>query len=62
MKRTTAERGALALRVLWGVLMVGLGVLIVTSQISGFATALYGVVVLGVMFAERAVRRRFRQP
>jgi hypothetical protein len=61
MRRTTAERGVVALRVLWIVLMVFLGALIVTGQISGFATVLYGVVVLGVTFAERALRRNVRQ-
>jgi hypothetical protein len=61
MRRTTAERGVVALRVLWIVLMVFLGALIVTGQISGFATVLYGVVALGVTFAERALRRNVRQ-
>lgn len=62
MQRTNAERGAFALRILWVVLMVVLGVLIVTSQISGVATILYGVAVLGVMFAEKLLRGKNRQP
>lgn len=56
MQRTIA-----ALRILWIALMAILLVLIVTSQIGGFATALYGAAVLAVMFAELALRRRTRQ-
>ncbi|SKB44193.1 hypothetical protein SAMN05660473_00719 [Arthrobacter sp. 49Tsu3.1M3] len=61
MKRTTAKRGVDALQVLWVVLVVIFGVLIVTNQISGFASSLYAVVVLGVVLAARALRRRRRR-
>lgn len=62
MKRSTAGRGAFALRVLWAVLMVAFGVLILTGQISWLATSLCGVTVLGVMFAEKALRRKGASP
>jgi O-antigen ligase len=50
-----------ALRILWIVLIAILAVLILANAISGIATALYGVVVLAVMFAEIALRGKFRQ-
>ena len=57
MKRTTAKRGVVTLQVLRVVIF---GLLVVTNQISGFASSLYARVVLGVMSAEKALRRKLR--